>query len=354
MTARWWSGKRVFITGHTGFKGGWCSLWLCRLGADVTGYALAPDSQPNLFEHARVADGMTSIFGDVLDVERMTSSVAKSKPEIVLHLAAQPLVRVGYEQPVATYATNVLGTANIIDAARRTSGVRAVVVVTSDKCYRLDDLNARHAESDPLGGRDPYSASKAAAEFVTAGLRTAFFDRARPPIGLASVRAGNVIGGGDWAGDRLLPDLLEAFESGAPAAVRNPDAIRPWQHVLDPLAGYLALGQRLCDDASFARAWNLGPPVSHEQTVGWVADTVAARWGAGATWATVKDGVKFAEAPALRLDSSLAQQRLGWKAKLELPAALEWTVQWRKDLRAGKPARDLTLAQIERYEALAA
>ena len=343
MTERFWSGKHVFLTGHTGFKGAWCSLVLQRLGAEVTGYALEPASSPTLFETAQLERDMRSVFADIRDRERLTSALRQSRAEIVLHMAAQSLVTVGYERPLETYEVNVAGTAAIVEAAFANEAVHALVVVTSDKCYRLRDPDARYAETDALGGRDPYSASKAAAEHVVAAMRTAGDGR----LQVATARAGNVIGGGDWAKDRLVPDLIAAFREGRTARVRHPDAIRPWQHVLDPIYGYLELAQALYERSGYARAWNFGPAATSERSVAWIADKVASEWGGGAAWAQVAGAVY--EAPALRLDSSAARARLGWSPAVELDTCLVWTVQWYKQFEDGTNARDLTLADIERY-----
>ena len=352
MNLRWWSGQRVFVTGHTGFKGSWCCLWLERLGARVTGYALPAPSDPSLFESTGLAQRITSLEGDVLDAAALRSALAASRAQTVIHFAAQSLVRASLEQPIRTYAVNVGGTVNVLEAVRACADVRAVVVATSDKCYRLDDPSSRHKETDALGGRDPYSASKAGAELVTAALRASLFQNGAANVAVATVRAGNVIGGGDWARDRLLPDLVSAFAVGTPAAVRNPGAVRPWQHVLDPLAGYLELARALHNTNGLARAWNFGPPASHEQPVRFVADEAAKAWGRGARWQAAAHLGGVEEASALRLDSAAAARDLGWSARLDLGAALAWTTRWYAQFYAKKPALGLTLADIERYEAM--
>ena len=352
MNLRWWSGHRVFVTGHTGFKGSWCCLWLHRLGAEVTGYSLGPPSDPSLFATSGLERRITSIEGDVLDAATLRKAIAASRAQTVVHFAAQSLVRMGLEQPVQTYDVNVHGTANVLEAVRSCDDVRVVVVATSDKCYRLDDPSVRHKEDDTLGGRDPYSASKAGAELVTAGLRPALLHDEHASIAVATVRAGNVIGGGDWARDRLMPDLVSAFAAGKTAAVRNPEAVRPWQHVLDPLAGYLELARSLHASNALARAWNFGPPAAHERPVRFVADEVAKAWGRGARWNETQDERADQEAAALRLDSSAATRELGWSARLDLGAALTWTTRWYAEFYAKKPALELSLADIERYEAI--
>jgi CDP-glucose 4,6-dehydratase len=347
LTPSFWSGRRVFVTGHTGFKGSWLCLWLARLGARVHGVGLDPD-QRGLFRAARVHDGMSDVRADVTDAARVAAELHVSEAEIVLHLAAQALVRRSYDDPLLTYRTNVYGTAAVLEAVRQTPAVRAVVVVTSDKCYDQHRDKERFSEEDALGGDDPYSASKAGAELVVAAYRTSYWKDARAFPRVASARSGNVVGGGDWSKDRLLPDLIDAFAAGRPAIIRNPDAVRPWQHVLDPLRGYLMLAQRLCagDGGAFARAWNFGPQPASEWQVRAVADRAAACYGADAVWR--RDArVHPPEAEMLRLDSSLAAERLGWRASIPLRLAIERTIRWHQAFAAGTPARDLTFADIE-------
>jgi CDP-glucose 4,6-dehydratase len=352
LDAGWWRGKRVLVTGHTGFKGSWLAIWLQRLGAAVTGYALPPATAPNLYDAARVGSSMDGVMGDVRDVQQLCAVMERSQPEIVLHLAAQSLVRYSFAHPRETFETNVIGTANVLEAVRQTPSVRAVVAVTSDKCYAVSAADRRHAEDDPLGGPDPYSASKAGAELVTAGLRAALFaprSAAGAPA-IATARAGNVIGGGDWAMDRLLPDLLAAFAAHRPARIRNPGAVRPWQHVLDPLRGYLLLARRLCESGdAFAQAWNFGPPESHEKPVAWVADTAASEFGEGARWERdASDHPK--ETATLRLDSAKAYRLLAWRTALALPEAIKRTTAWHRAFDAGAQARELVEREIAQYE----
>lgn len=349
LSAGFWRGKRIFVTGHTGFKGSWLSLWLHALGADVVGYALDPLRQPNLFSAARVAELLQDHRGDIAEVTKMSALMRGHKSEIVVHLAAQALVRRSYEDPAETFRTNVFGTAAVLDAIRDNPSVRAAVIVTSDKCYDPQAGSERHRESDPLGGQDPYSASKAAAEHIVAGYRASFWsvgDASAPAV--ATARSGNVIGGGDWSKDRLLPDLLAAFGAGVPALVRNPDAVRPWQHVLDPLRGYLVLAERLCGTggAHFARPWNFGPLADHEWTVGAIADEAARLYGPPASW-KIDASQHPHEAAALRLDSAKAGAELGWQARVPLPESLARTIAWHKGFAAGAPARSLVLADIE-------
>jgi CDP-glucose 4,6-dehydratase len=349
MNPEFWRGRRVFVTGHTGFKGGWLVIWLHRLGAAVTGYALAPETTPNLFEVARVGDGIRAITGNVRDAEALRAALHESDAEVVFHLAAQSLVRESYLRPVDTYATNVMGTVHLLDAIRSAPGVRSAVIVTSDKCYANLEWPWPYRENDRLGGRDPYSSSKACAELVTAAFRGSFF--AGPgAAAIATARAGNVIGGGDWAKDRLVPDLLRAFTGGMPAVIRNPDATRPWQHVLEPVHGYLMLAQALFIGDGFADAWNFGPDDAGVRPVRWVADALASRCGEGARW-TEDTTTHPPEAMSLQLDSARTRARLGWAPRLSLETALDWVVEWQRAYRASPAeAREATLRQIARYE----
>lgn len=347
-----WRGRRVLLTGHTGFKGSWLALWLQSLGAQVTGYALPPQTRPNLFQEARVGDSMQSIEGDVRDLAALTRAVQVSRPEVVFHLAAQSLVRRSYRDPLETYATNVMGTVHLLEAVRATSGIRAVVNVTSDKCYENREWTWGYREIEPLGGADPYSSSKACAELVTAAYRQSFFGDAASSPALATARAGNVIGGGDWAEDRLVPDVLSAFLAGRPATLRRPQAVRPWQHVLEPLGGYLLLAQRLlARDAGAAGAWNFGPDGGDAQPVQVVVERLARLWGEGAGWQP-QPGDHPHEASLLMLDISKARHQLGWRPRLPLDAALSWVVDWARAHRDGADARALTLQQIQAYQVL--
>ena len=325
-----WHGRRVLVTGHTGVKGAWLTLWLHRLGADVTGFSGPPPTTPSLYEAARVGELVHDMRGDIRDPAAVADAVARARPEVVFHLAAQAIVRAALDDPARTFAVNVLGTAHLLDAAHDA----AVVCVTSDKCYAPGP--GPHREGDPLGGTDPYSASKAAQELVAAAYR------ASRGVRVATARAGNVIGGGDWARDRLLPDLVRARESGAPVVLRHPDAVRPWQHVLDPLAGYLTLAERLHDSDDWATAWNFGPDDAH--SVRWVVDRVRERWPVDVQVTDPGDAV---EAPALRLDATQARERLGWAPRMDAAAAVAATVSWYEEVRAGADARTVTLTQIE-------
>ena len=349
----YWAGKRVLVTGHTGFKGSWLALWLASLGARVSGYALGPATDPSLWSLLGLAGQMQAVTADVRDLGAVTRAFAELRPQTVFHLAAQSLVRPSYEDPVATYATNVMGTVHVLEAARRCEETQAVVIVTSDKCYENRESNQAYRETDPMGGHDPYSSSKGCAELVTAAYRASFFDAAKGAAAIASARAGNVIGGGDWAADRIVPDIVRAVRRGEPVRVRNPHAIRPWQHVLEPLSGYLLLAERLCEKpAEFAGAWNFGPSDSDAVSVEAIVTAIVRLWGPPASWA--RDGQPHLhEASFLKLDSSKARASLGWKPRLGLETALDWTVQWYKAHAQGGNAKAASLAQIERYMELA-
>ena len=361
-----WAGRRVLLTGHTGFKGAWLSLWLGALGARVTGLAPGPPTSPSLYELARVGEGLRERAVDVRDARAVRDAVMEERPEIVLHLAAQPLVRLSYREPALTYEVNVMGTVNILEAVRHAGdAVRAVVVVTSDKCYENPAGGARRfVEGDPLGGEDPYSSSKACAELVTAAYRASFFAAAAetgaPGTRIASARAGNVIGGGDWGADRLIPDIVRAVEAGEPVKVRNPGAVRPWQHVLNPLSGYLALARELCrtsaENGSGARdvagAWNFGPTAEDARTVGWVVGRLAEHWGGAFAWEA--DGEQGPpEAGHLALDSSRAARELGWRPAWDLDRALESVARWHEACRGGADARQTTVSQIGQFDQVA-
>lgn len=346
-----WRGRRVLVTGHTGFKGAWLSLWLLQLGARVTGFSLGLATHPSLFELAGASQGLTHLEGDVRDARALRQAFKAADPALVVHLAAQSLVRESYREPVATYETNVLGTVNLLEACRQ-GAVEAVVVVTSDKCYQHRGSHAAFRESDPLGGSDPYSSSKAAAELATAAYRDSYFAAAGPAV--ATVRAGNVIGGGDFAAERLVPDLVRAFLAREQPVLRNPRAIRPWQHVLEPLNGYLLLAQRLLGgDRSAARAWNFGPDPEDAKPVGWIAERTLSLLGAADAWVERQEP-QLAEAASLRLDSGEARARLGWRPRLRVEAALEWTIAWYRDWHTGRDVRAATLEQIRQHGLLGA
>ena len=353
MNAAFWQGKRVFLTGHTGFKGGWLSLWLQQLGAEVTGYALEAPTTPSLFDVASVARGMVSVIGDVRDGEALKRAMAQARPEIVIHMAAQPLVRYSYVNPVETYATNVMGVVNLLEAVRATPGVRSVVNVTSDKCYENREWPWGYRENEAMGGYDPYSNSKGCAELVTAGYRSSFFNAekyAEHGIALGSGRAGNVIGGGDWAMDRLIPDMLRAIGAGQPVMIRNPHSIRPWQHVLEPLSGYLTLAEKLYTEGPVhAEGWNFGPHDTDAKPVEWIIERMTQEWGAGASWSL--DGQNHPhEATYLKLDCSKARGQLGWHPRWDIGQAIAKIVEWHKACDQGADMRAMTLAQITTYQ----
>jgi CDP-glucose 4,6-dehydratase len=343
------------MTGHTGFKGSWLSLWLQSLGAELTGYALDPPTPINLFEEARVAEGMHHVVGDVRDLSFLKTVLHETQPEIVIHMAAQPLVLYSYDEPVETYATNVMGTVHLLEAVRSTPTVRAVINVTTDKCYENREWVWGYRENEPMGGYDPYSNSKGCSELVTAAYRSSFFNPAdydRHGVGLATARAGNVIGGGDWATDRLVPDIIAAFELGKTVHIRNPSAIRPWQHVLEPLRGYLALAEKLYTEGeAYAEAWNFGPRDSDARQVLWIVEQIAQRFGDDAKW-EVESGENPHEATYLKLDISKARSRLAWHPVLSLTDSLDLIVDWAKQRQHGVDVRRLCLDQIHNYQHL--
>lgn len=348
MSHSFWHGRRTLLTGNTGFKGSWLSLWLLELGAKVAGYSLPPPTSPSLFAAAKLATDVDWLHADVRDLHHLRDALGKWEPEIVFHLAAQPLVRASYEQPVETFDTNVMGTVNVLEAARHQASVQVVIVVTSDKCYENREWLWPYREDDALGGHDPYSASKACAELVTASYRRSLLPDRRPAV--ATVRAGNVVGGGDWARDRLVPDMVTALAAQQPATIRNPGSIRPWQHVTEPLAGYLLVAERLHRDPSAAEgAWNFGPNTESVQSVATVAEQLCRLWGEGASW-VVSEGKAPHEARMLTLDSSKARARLGWAPRLDKDEALSWTVDWYKAVSRGADAREQTLGQLRRYQ----
>jgi CDP-glucose 4,6-dehydratase len=343
-----WRGRRVFLTGHTGFKGSWLTLLLRRLGATVAGYALAPPTSPSLFECAGVGSAVDSTLADVRDFRRLSGCLSRFEPQIVVHLAAQSLVRPSYDDPVETYETNVMGTVHLLESTRSVSSVEAVLIVTSDKCYDNEESGRAYVETDPMGGHDPYSSSKGCAELVTSAYRRSFFSGSGA-AGIASVRAGNVIGGGDWAQDRLISDMMRAFASDESALIRNPGAIRPWQHVLDPLRGYLLLAERLARDPTYAGGWNFGPDHQSSRNVGHVADLLTCLWSDGARWHTLQATGEPHEATLLALDSTKARERLGWRSMIALPDALELTCAWYRAHQAGSDMRAFSSAQIDAF-----
>lgn len=347
-----WKNRKVFLTGHTGFKGAWLSLWLHDLGAAVTGYALHPPTNPSLFELARVEELVDSVIDDVRDNRMLADAMRSAAPEIVIHMAAQPLVRDSYSNPAETYATNVMGTVNLFEAVRTCSSVKAVVNVTTDKCYENKEWVWGYREHEPMGGYDPYSSSKACSELVTAAYRNSFFSPdqfVRHGIGVATARAGNVIGGGDWAADRLIPDCIRALLKGEKIRIRNPHAIRPWQHVLEPLGGYLLLAQRLFEDGSrFSSAWNFGPGEDDARPVEWIVRNICAAWGNGASY-EIDQGEHPHEARYLKLDCSKARGALKWRPRWDLEKSLELIVQWTRAYENREDVREVCLQQIAEY-----
>lgn len=349
-----WLGKKVFLTGHTGFKGGWLSLWLHSMGAKVTGYALEPNTQPNFYEVAKVESSLErSYIADIRNLDQVKCAIVDTKPEVIIHMAAQPLVRYSYENPVETYATNVMGTVNLLESARYLELVKAIVVVTTDKCYENKERIAGYREDEPMGGYDPYSSSKGCAELVTNAYSQSFF----PPkkyskhgVAIASARAGNVIGGGDWSEDRLIPDAVKAFQANEPLMIRNPLATRPWQHVLEPLSGYLVLAQALFNGgAKYDGGWNFGPNDEDTKQVREVVTKFIQYWDSMASWGQV-DGEQPHEAHSLRLDCTKAQTDLQWRPKWRLEEAIANTVEWYVACRKEKNMHEFTLQQIESYQ----
>ncbi len=341
-----WQGRRVLVTGHTGFKGGWLSLWLQRLGAEVTGFALPAPTEPSFFAQTRLAELVRHVEGDVRDARAIEDVIADCRPEVIFHLAAQPLVRYSYQEPVETYATNIMGTVHVLDACRRVAGVAAVVCITTDKCYENREWVWPYRENDPMGGYDPYSSSKGAAELVIAGYRRSYFQDEGPAV--ASVRAGNVIGGGDWSTDRLIPDIVRALLAGERPLIRSPGSIRPWQHVLEALGGYLMIAERLAaGDRSIATAFNFGPADDDAQPVSWVVERMLEQWGANG-WDRPQ-GSQPHEALLLKLDCSKARSELGWRPALRLKEALTIVVDWHKQVADGADARETSLQQLKGY-----
>lgn len=353
VSPSFWANRVVLLTGHTGFKGSWLSLWLQAMGARVIGYALAAPTDPSLFDAANVAEGMVSIESDIRDFAALSAVFEEYQPEIVIHLAAQSLVRYSYANPIETYSTNVMGTVHLLEAARLTSSVRAIVNITSDKCYENREWVWGYRENEPMGGYDPYSNSKGCAELVASAYRSSYFNPGNftdHRVALASARAGNVIGGGDWAEDRLIPDIMRAITQGKPVNIRNPHAIRPWQHVLEPLSGYLLLAQKLYQEgAAYAEGWNFGPNDEDAKPVQWIVDSLTKSWGEDASW-VLDQGDHPHEAHYLKLDCSKAKARLDWRPKWRLEDALAAIIDWHRAYRDGKDMHELTLRQIRAYD----
>jgi CDP-glucose 4,6-dehydratase len=351
VNSSFWQGKTVLLTGHTGFKGSWCALWLQSMGARVHGLSLEPPTQPNIFTHACVAQGMaSSTIGDIRDYSTVLTTMQRVQPDVILHMAAQPLVRLSYSQPVETYATNVMGTVHVLEAARQVRSAKAIVNITTDKCYENKEWAWGYRENEPMGGYDPYSNSKGCSELVTSAYRQSFMQQAG--IALASARAGNVIGGGDWAADRLVPDILRAFEQDRPVVIRNPASTRPWQHVLEPVSGYLCLAQALFSEGQiWAEGWNFGPHDDDARPVQWIVERMVTLWGRGSSW-QLDGGQHPHEAHYLKLDISKAKTRLAWAPRWSLEQALLRIVDWHQAFMRQADMRQVCLSQIADYGAL--
>jgi len=348
VNVNFWLDKKVLLTGHTGFKGSWLSLWLQSMGAEVHGIALDPPTSPALFDEANVAKGMNSTIGDIRDYGTVLGVMETSKPDVIIHMAAQPLVRYSYQEPVETYSTNVMGTVHVLEAARKVGTAKAIINVTTDKCYENKEWVWGYREDEPMGGYDPYSNSKGCSELVTNAYRNSYFQQNK--IALAAARAGNVIGGGDWADDRLVPDVLRAFEKGQPVMIRNPNSIRPWQHVLEPLSGYLLLAERLYTDGQFfAEGWNFGPLDEDARPVQWIVENMVAVWGNGGHW-ELEDSVQPHEANYLKLDISKAKSKIYWEPRWGLTTALQATIDWHRIWLAKGDVQAKCLQQISEYQ----
>ena len=353
VNPKFWANKKVFLTGHTGFKGSWLALWLHDLGAEVIGYSLVPSTQPSLFEQAKIGNIIKkSHIGDIRNEDFLTQCLKESEADIVIHMAAQPLVLQSYDDPIESYQTNVMGTVNVFEAIRQTSSVKVIVNITTDKCYENKEWLWGYRENEAMGGHDPYSSSKACAELVTTTYQKCFFN-GDSPVCLASVRAGNVIGGGDWANNRLIPDFLKAISQNIKLTIRNPNAIRPWQHVLEPLAGYLLLAEKLYskEGREYVGGWNFGPHDDDAKSVSWIADTLCNAWGKTASWELKDPEIQFPhEARYLKLDCSKANSLLCWSPKLKLIEALNWIIDWHKDYLNGEDMLDITRRQIQQFQ----
>jgi CDP-glucose 4,6-dehydratase len=353
MTVDFWKNKKVLVTGHTGFKGSWLTIWLKKLGAEVIGFSKSIPTNPNLFEIGNVENGIISIFGDVRDHERLKQVIIKHKPEIIFHLAAQSLVIKSYEDPIETYSTNIMGTVNLLDIIKENRESKVIINVTSDKCYENKETLEGYTENDPMGGYDPYSSSKGCAELITSSFRDSFFNSkdSRNNVALASVRAGNVIGGGDWAENRLIPDIIKGISNNNSVKIRNPSSLRPWQHVLDPLNGYMLLAEKMWDDKNkYAEGWNFGPDKSEIKPVSWIIERFDEMWKTQINWEIEK--INLHEARHLILDCHKAKTKLGWQTKLNIEQALKWTIDWYKKNLDKTDMRKFTEEQITKFSDL--
>ena len=347
-----WAKKKVLLTGHTGFKGSWLALWLVNMGAEVIGYALKPPTTPNLFEIAQVSKEITSLTGDIRNLNDLRSTIDHHQPQIVIHMAAQSLVLESYKNPIETYATNIMGTVNVLESTFAANSVKVFINVTSDKCYENNEQLQKYKEDSPMGGYDPYSSSKGCSELITSAYRNSFFSNSTCKSFVASGRAGNVIGGGDWAENRLVPDIMKEFMSRRPAIIRNPSFIRPWQHVLDPLSGYLLLAEKLWFEGdNFAGGWNFGPNDANSQPVSWVVKRLAELWGKSAQW-KISSEPQAHESSVLQLDCTKAKTLLGWNSKLNLEKALDWTHDWYQAYYRKENMPEFTRAQISNYQSM--
>ena len=352
MNKEFWNQKKVLLTGHTGFKGSWMALWLQSMAAKVVGISLQPHTNPSLYETLGLEQNMVSITGDVRDLSLLSSVIGNYKPEIIFHFAAQSLVRASYSDPIGTYSTNVMGTANVLEATRNSNSTKAVVIVTSDKCYENREWVWGYREIDPMGGHDPYSSSKGCAELVTAAYIRSFFSAGKCTCAVASVRAGNVIGGGDWSKDRLIPDIMKSIMEGTPVLIRSPQSIRPWQHVLEALRGYLALAEKLWYyGGQYSGGWNFGPDANDTKTVEWIVDFITKQWGNGAKWIT-DTNEKPHEAAYLKLDCSKSNQILGWWPMIDIKRTIQWIIEWYKAFNNRQNMREKTLEEIRQYESI--
>ena len=354
MNLEFWKGKRVFLTGHTGFKGSWLSLWLKNLGVDLTGYSLDLVDENFFFKDAEIENGMNSIVGNICDIDSLKQAIIKSKPDIIIHMAAQALVRDSYSDPINTYETNIMGTVNIFEAARSCSSVKAIINVTSDKCYENKERELGYKEDEPMGGYDPYSSSKGCAELVTSAYRNSFFKPPASSILVASVRSGNVIGGGDWSRDRLIPDAIKSFYNNETVIIRSPKAVRPWQFVLEPLRGYLMVAEKLYNNESnYATGWNFGPRDVGAKNVEWIINELCSKWGANANWQYEEEKSQILhEATYLKLDTLKANNVLNWNPVLDINDTIDLIASWYKGYESNENIRNISVNQIIKYQNL--